>query len=141
PSERGVAADGCRSLPSLWRPQLNAGTLARRAMRYVEANLGVSTADAERVALRMEGGDLHLSFVDWKEQPRSLIFREVLAHRWQELDEPVPRDDTTFEALDSPWLARQANLQGVAPDGYAHYVLCFNACGVLDVLARRLSPG
>lgn len=110
-------------------------------MRYVETNLGISPADAEQVALRLEKGDLYVSFVDWKEEPRSLIFRDVLAHRWQELDDPVPRDDTTFEALDSPWLARQAQLQGVSADGYAHYVLCFNACGVLDVLARRLPAG
>ena len=110
-------------------------------MRYVEANLGVSTADAEQVALRLEKGDLHVSFVDGKEQPRSVTFREVLAHRWQELDDAVPRDDTTFEAVDSPWLARQAHLQGVPAEGYAHYILCFNACGALDVLARRLSAG
>ena len=110
-------------------------------MRYVEANLGVSTADAEQVVTRFESGDLHLSFVDWQEQPRSITFREVLAYRWQELDDAVPRDDTTFEAIDSPWLQRQAQLQGVPPNEFAHYVLCFNTCGVLDVLARRASAG
>lgn len=107
-------------------------------MRYVGTNLGISTADGEKVTLRLEKGDLYLSFVDWQEQPRSLIFYDVLAHRWQELDDPVPRDDMTFEAVDSPWLARQAELQAVPQDEYAHYVLCFNACGVLDVIARRL---
>jgi hypothetical protein len=110
-------------------------------MRYVEANLGVSTADAERVVTRFENGDLHLSFVDWQEQPRSIMFCDVLAYRWQELDDAVPRDDTTFEALESPWLERQAKLQAVPVNEYAHYVLCFNACGVLDVLARRFSAG
>jgi hypothetical protein len=106
-------------------------------MRYVEANLGVSTADAEQVATRFENGDLHLSFIDWQAQPCSITFREVLGYRWQELDDAVPRDDTTFEAIDSPWLQRQAQLQSVPSNEYAHYVLCFNACGVLDVLARR----
>jgi hypothetical protein len=110
-------------------------------MRYVEAKLGVTTADAEKVVTRFENGDLHLSFVDWQGHPRSIIFRDVLAYRWQELDDAVPRDDTTFEALDSPWLERQAALQAVPPNAYAHYVLCFNACGVLDVLARRTSAG
>jgi hypothetical protein len=110
-------------------------------MRYVGANLGVTTADAEKVATRFESGDLHVSFMDWQEQPRSITFRDVLAYRWQELDDAVPRDDTTFEALESPWLARQAKLQAVQAHEYAHYVLCFNACGVLDVLARRLSAG
>ena len=96
-------------------------------MRYIETNLGISTADAERVAIRFEDGDLHLSFVDWQEQPRSLRFRDVLAYRWQELDDAVPRDDTTFEAVESPWLDRQAKLQGVRGKDYAHYVLCFIA--------------
>jgi hypothetical protein len=111
-------------------------------MRYVEANFGLSTADAEKVVTRFEDGDLQLSFKDWQEQPRSITFRNVLAYRWQELDDDaVPRDDTTFEALESPWLERQAKLQGVSAKEYAHYVLCFNACGVLDVLARRGSAG
>ena len=107
-------------------------------MRYVEANLGVSVADAESVTLRFEARTLLLAFVDWQEQPRSLVFHDVLAHRWQELDEAVPRDDTTFEVVESPWLARQAELQAVQSEDYAHYLLCFNACGALDVLARRL---
>jgi hypothetical protein len=109
-------------------------------MRYVEVDLGVHTADAEDVSVRYENGDLHLSFVDWREQPRSITFQDVLAYRWQELnDEPVPRGDTTFEALDSCWLARQARFEVDSADHYAHYVLCFNASGVLDILARRFS--
>lgn len=108
-------------------------------MRYIETDFGFSTADAGGVAIRFEDGDLHLSFVDWQEQPRSITFRDVLAYRWQELDEAVPRYDTTFEAIESPWLDRQAELQRVPAEGYAHYVLCFNARGVLDVLACRFS--
>jgi hypothetical protein len=110
-------------------------------MRYVETSLGATTADAEKVVIRFENGDLQLSFMDWQKQPRSITFRDVLAYRWQELDDAVPRDDTTFEAFDSPWLERQAKLHGVLASDYAHYVLCFNACGVLDVLARRTSAG
>jgi len=110
-------------------------------MRYVEAKLGLTTADAEKVVTRFENGELHLSFMDWQEHPRSITFRDVLAYRWQELDDAVPRDDMTFEALESPWLERQATLQAVPANEYAHYVLCFNACGVLDVLARRNSAG
>jgi hypothetical protein len=110
-------------------------------MQYVETNLGVITADAQHIALRFDGVDLQLSFVDWREEPQSLKFSNVLAYRWQELDDAVPRDDTTFEAIESPWLERQAELQGVRVAEYAHYVLCFNACGMLDVLTRRFAIG
>jgi hypothetical protein len=108
-------------------------------MRYVEVDLGVITADAERVAVHFDDGDLHLTFVDWQEQPRSKVFQDTLAFRWQELDDPsLPRDDATFEAVDSPWLESQAKAQDISTEDYAHYVLCFNACGVLDLIARRI---
>jgi hypothetical protein len=108
-------------------------------MKYIEAALGIHTADAEQVSVQFSAGDLHLSYVDWQEQPRSATFQDVLGFRWQELDDAdVPRDDTTFEVVDSPWLNQQAKLQAARAEDYAHYTLCFNACGVLDVLARRL---
>jgi hypothetical protein len=111
-------------------------------MHCVEVYLGISTADAEGVEMHFDGGDLVLSFMDWQEVPRQLIFREVLAFRWQDFDETGIRDDTTYEVLESEWLAQQADLQGVNADlgNYAHYKLCFNAIGILDVLARRLTP-
>jgi hypothetical protein len=105
-------------------------------MHYVERNLGVNTADGERVHLSFDG-DLLLSFVDWCEQPCQATFRDVLAFRWQELDAKVPRDDTTYEVVDSDWLAHQAKLQALDPAAFVHYLLCFNACGALDVICRR----
>jgi hypothetical protein len=109
-------------------------------MRCIEVHLGISTADAEDVDIHFDGGDLILSFVDWQEVPRQLIFREVLAFRWQDFDETSIHDDTTYEVLESEWLAQQADLQGVkaAVDNYAHYKLCFNAMGMLDVVGLRL---
>jgi hypothetical protein len=111
------------------------------AMKYVQASLGLHTAEAEKVAISFADGELRLSFVDWQGQRGSATFSDVLAFRWQELDDPVPRDDSTFEAVGSPWLERQAKLHGVRGDNYAHYVLCFNACGALDLVARRISDG
>lgn len=108
-------------------------------MQYVQCPLGFSTADAEQVRLRFDQSDLILSFRDWQEIEREFTFKEVLAFRWQEFDESNIRDDTTYEVLDSPWLTRQAKLQVVAPAEFAHYAICFNACGVLDVLCRRIS--
>jgi hypothetical protein len=109
-------------------------------MRCVEVYLGVSTADADNIDLHFDGADLVLSFVDWQEVPRQLIFRNVLAFRWQDFDETGIRDDTTYEVLESEWLAQQADLQGVkaAVENYAHYKLCFNAVGMLDVVGLRL---
>jgi hypothetical protein len=107
-------------------------------MRYVEVDLGVSTADAEKVDVHFGDGDLVLTFVDWQDAPRRLVFREVLAFRWQDFDETGIRDDTTYEVVESEWLARQAELQGVSMENYAHYKLCFNVLGTLDVLGLRL---
>jgi hypothetical protein len=107
-------------------------------VEYVRRNLGIHTADGERVRITFDG-NLVVSFVDWHEEPRELTLCDVLAFRWQELDDPaVPRDDETYEVVDSGWLARQAELHAVSAADFAHYMLCFNACGVLDVLCRRL---
>jgi hypothetical protein len=108
-------------------------------MHCIVADLGVSTADGEDVQLQFTRGDLSLRFLDWQEQPRELVFHDVIAFRWQEFDESALniRDDTTYEVIDSEWLQRQAQLQAVDVDQYAHYILCFNACRNLDVLARR----
>ena len=108
---------------------------------YRAVDLGVVTSDAENVTLGLTNGDLTLAFVDWQEAPHQLVFREVLGFRWQETDEEelgqAIRDDATYEVLNSAWLHRQAERQGERADEYAHYVLCFNAIGALDVLARR----
>ena len=111
-------------------------------IEYRAVDLGASTADAEKIELRFACGDLTLAFVDWQEAHRRLIFREVLGFRWQEFDEGelgagAIRDDSTYEVLESAWLERQAEIQGEQRQGYAHYVLCFNAIGTLEVLARR----
>lgn len=107
-------------------------------MRRIEKNLGVATADGENVNLRYDGNDLILAFTDWQERPQGLIFRDVLAFRWQELDEEGVQNDRTYEVVDSPWLQSQAVLQAVPASEFAHYTLCFNGSGVVDVLARRL---
>jgi hypothetical protein len=109
-------------------------------MNFVEADLGVFTADAENVSLRFEAGELVLTYIDWQERPRCTSFRGVLAFRWQEFDEESIRDDASYEVVGSPWLERQCRLQSVPARDCAHYKLCFNACGTLDVLCRRAAP-
>lgn len=107
-------------------------------MTFVRVDIGVHTADAEDVAVQYSSGDLELTFVDWQEQPRRAVFADVLAFRWQEFDEEDIRDDVVYEVKNSDWLARQARIQAVEAEGYVHYKLCFNACGTLDVLCRRV---
>lgn len=109
-------------------------------MPHVPVDLGIVSADAERVEVHFVGGDLVLAFVAYDEVPRRHVFREVLAFRFQELDEAGIRDDCSYEVVASPWLARQCELQAVPAAEYAHYLVCFNACGALDVLCRRQSP-
>ena len=110
-------------------------------MRYVELSLGFSTADGYEVCLAFDGKNLTLDFIDWRETHQTTLFREVLAFRWgRELPQGVPRDDNSYEVLESDWLTREVELAGVTQDAilYAHYKLCFCGCGNLDVLCLRL---
>ena len=114
-------------------------------MTLVPVDLGVQPADAEQVTLTFSdhARELVLAYVDWQAQPQRKLFAGVLAFRWQELDEDGVRDDQVYEVHDSPWLTRQAALHAVPCAEHIHYMLCFNACGVLDVLCRRTvaAPG
>jgi hypothetical protein len=107
-------------------------------MQFVAKNLGVTTADGEDVRLQYDGDKLLLTFVDWQDHLCEMVFREVLAFRWQESAEEEIRYDTTYEVLASPWLEEQARVHGVNANGFAHYKLCFNACGTLDIVALSL---
>lgn len=106
-------------------------------MKWKQVDLGVHTADAERVEMRFVGDVLTLDFQDRTFGPRGVTFNNVLGFRWQEFDEQDVRADSVYEVLESAWLERQAVLHGVPVAEHAHYALCFNACGTLDVLCRR----
>jgi hypothetical protein len=109
---------------------------------YRTVDLGASTADATNVGFQWSDDCLALRFRDWKELSPEIVFRGVLAFRWQEFDPcqfPSLRDDSSYEVLESDWLERQCDLQRVDPAGYAHYRLCFNGVGVLDVLSEPMT--
>ena len=109
-------------------------------MSYESINLGFSTADAEGVQLHFERGDLVLRFVDWQEKPVQVVFRKVLGFKWDDELDPVDhRDDCCYRIADSAWLTNQTALAAIdTPHEYSHLRLCFNACGMLDVLARSV---
>jgi hypothetical protein len=107
-------------------------------IQYEITDLGFSTADAEQVQLEFNGCNLSIRFIDWQEQPKTHIFIEVLGFSWNdELDNPSIRDDVTYIVSDSDWLRSQCELSNEEVEQYIHYKLCFNACGVLDVICKR----
>jgi len=112
-----------------------------RVAAFHAVHLGFSTADAEDVQLQFDGSDVTLEFRDWSDQDVKVVFREVLGFRWSQWqDEVAPRDDESYEVLGSEWLQREFDIggTGVVRQDFAHYRLCFSACGVLDVLSRRI---
>jgi len=107
-------------------------------MMYRSVDLGFSTADAEDVAMVFDRAELQLTFRDWSEETVKHTFNDVLAFKWDGgLSIDTIRDDTCYEVIDSSWLEEQARLQGENQTRLTHYKLCFNACGVLDVLCAR----
>lgn len=101
-----------------------------------------STADAEAPALVYERGDLHVRFLNWQEREIKLTFRHVAAFVWEDGDAalfPDHRDDTSYLVADSDWLRRHHEVGSITlGEGHSHYKLCFNAAGVLQVLATGL---
>lgn len=106
-------------------------------MPFIVTDLGFSTADAESVQIRHEGGNLILSFVDWQQRPVQYVFEDVIAYHWGHDSGEVPQDDQAYIILDSDWLTHEVTHCGVSPCDYIHFRLCFNALGILDALARK----
>lgn len=105
----------------------------------LEIDLGIRPADAEGVRLQFVADRLTLAFIDWQENPQEFSFQDVLGFRWQECDIRDHRDGTTYEVLESTWLIEQSQLKAERPEEFTHFKICFNACGMLDVLARSVA--
>jgi hypothetical protein len=108
-------------------------------MQVAPVEFGFSVADGERVEVFFSEGDLVLRFVDWRETKVEHRFVEALAFRWAARPTiETPRDDSSCEVLESSWLLDEVRCEGYsAPEDFAHYVLCFNAAKVLEVISRR----
>jgi hypothetical protein len=110
--------------------------------RYEPLGAPFSTADAEYPRIIAEGGSLRVTYRDWREEFVALVFHEVLAFSWDDGDAAVDlahRDDCSYVVYNSPWLARHREVGTLTPsEEYRHFKLCFNAAGVLQVLAARL---
>ena len=110
------------------------------AESYVILSAGFSTADADRPDITYANGDLLVKFKDWREQPVALRFPDAVAFRWQdEAELPASvRDDTPYEVIDSTWVAELRSFNALPPEPH-HFMLCFNAAGVLDVVSGALA--
>jgi hypothetical protein len=101
-------------------------------------NAGFSTADTEKVAIQYVDGDVEVHLDDWRETAVVIRFPSAVAFRWQD-DESLPnhiRDDMPYEVIDSPWVAELSSLGLIGNRPVHHYKLCFNACGVFDVVSE-----
>jgi hypothetical protein len=106
---------------------------------YSPLALDFSTADVEHPSLEYRNGDLVLRFTNWQDKPIVVRFSDVVAFRWQD-DEKLPsnvRDDMAYEVIHSPWLAELRELGAAMSDSH-HFKICFNVCGILDVVAAAL---
>lgn len=98
-------------------------------------NGNIHTADAEDPRFTFEEGVVHLRFVDWREQEVRVRFDDVCGVRWQDAGSPgpEPRNDEAYELFDSKWM-QQHRAEGAVTAEHRHLRLCFNACGVFDVI-------
>jgi len=108
--------------------------------RYEPINLGFVTADGESPIIHYDGGELRFRFTDWHESPVEFIASGVLHFAWtDELFEPDIREDSTYEVLDSPLVAKYRQFNIVSADAtLRHFKLCFNAQGVFDVVCEQI---
>ena len=101
-----------------------------------------STADSGSPVLTYKQGQLHVSFLDWREQEVVLTFRDVAAFSWDDGEASLVaahRDDASYTVSGSDWLKRHIDVGTIkSGEGYSHFKLCFNAAGVLQVISTGL---
>jgi hypothetical protein len=111
-------------------------------IRFENLEAPFSTADAEYPRITAERGCLRVTYLDWREQVVGLRFHEVVAFTWDDGEAAVDLthpDDCSYVVHNSPWLARHREVRTLEPsEDHRHFKLCFNAVGVLQVLATRL---
>ena len=110
------------------------------AESFVTLTTGFSTADAERPDITYTKGELLVRFKDWREQSVALRFPDAVAFRWQD-EAALPasvRDDTPYEVIDSAWIAELRSFNALPQEPH-HYMFCFNAVGVLNVISGPLA--
>lgn len=99
-------------------------------------------ADASWPQLSWDGNQLHVSFRDGTEKPVKLRFENVVGFSWDNGEAALDlkhEDDCCYVVTNSPWLQRHREVGELrASDEHRHFKLCFNAAGILQVLASRM---
>jgi hypothetical protein len=99
-------------------------------------DVGFSTADAECPSFGMGDAGFVLEFRDWRERPIRVAFENTAGLRWEAFDDG---NDHIYEVADSEWVAALLRTnEYTESDGLRHFRLCFNAHGILDVLASNM---
>lgn len=108
--------------------------------QLIAVDFGFSVADGQVPAIQFSDGDLVLKFQDWHERAIEQRFVNTLAFRWAPApSHPTPRDDATYELTQSVWLADEIRPEGnLCSSDFAHYIFCFNAAKVFEVVCRRV---
>ncbi|EMI46044.1 hypothetical protein [Rhodopirellula sp. SWK7] len=87
---------------------------------------GFSTADADHPSIFYAGGKLTLTFLDWREQPIRVVFRDVTRFEWTD----DPDDYFDGEPYDGTCVVRDSRWPpDIADTKCEHYRLNFNDCG------------
>ncbi len=97
-----------------------------------------STADADYPEIQQTDDVLTVSFTDWKEEEKTIVFLGVAAFKWQTIESLVENEqyDGCNEIQDSSWLRAHIEQDAITKEEIAkHWRFNFNACGQLEVLA------
>ena len=103
---------------------------------------GFSVADAGYPSFTLNSGILLLEFIDWQARSVRVRFLNAAGVKWQELYSrgPEKRDDGVYEIDASSWIEEYLSSYARTPDDHLrHFRLCFNASGVLDILAESMT--
>ncbi len=103
-------------------------------------NLLFDIADAECPEIRLFDGDsLQIKFLDYRESWVKLEFLEVIAFEWnsEEIENQNLSDDCVYEVINSKRIESYRRV-GEPVFNHKHYKLCFNACGILDIIFSEL---
>ena len=105
-------------------------------------DIGFSVADAEDIKFRFDGEHLILEFIDWREQPVSVKFKNMIGYRYQLAEYQLSdkeRFDSTHIVKDSEWVRIHLE-QGEDWNSqeWYHYKLNFNAGGIVEVLCTAI---
>lgn len=106
-----------------------------------EIDLGLQIADGENLKLSYQRDLLECCFLDWRERRTVFVCTGTISFRWQPLEYHLPqeRPDSTYEILNSRWIAAHQEQGQIGSRQVArHFRLNFNAIGCLEVICREI---